>query len=109
MNPHRTYAAQLKRANNGNHFLVLTEGKRDESTGEVRKTRLFVYGEDFVELFKMLQATAQFIRVNPVPDEVKKKRDRYWARKADEPAAVRKANPNGPPAPASPPAASGRA
>ena len=86
VNPQRTYAAQLKRANNGNHFLVLTEGKRDESTGEVRKTRLFLYGEDFIEFFKLLQATAQFIRANPVPDEVKKKRGRFWAKKADAPA-----------------------
>lgn len=82
----RTYAAQLKRASNGNHYLVLTEGKRDESSGEVRKTRLFFFSEDFVELFKMLQATAQFIKANPVPDEVKKKRDRYWAKKGSEPA-----------------------
>ena len=37
----RTYAAQVKRAGNGNHFLVLTEGKRDDATGEVRKIRLF--------------------------------------------------------------------
>ena len=103
VNPQRTYAAQLKRANNGNHFLVLTEGKRDESTGEVRKTRLFVYSEDFLELFKMLQATAQFIRANPVPDEVKKKRNRHWARKADEPAAARKADPNARPAVGAPP------
>ena len=92
----RTYASQVKRANNGNHYLVLTEGKRDESTGEVRKTRLFVYSEDFVELFKMLQATAQFIKANPVPDEVKKKRDRYWAKKAQEPQAQVKAEPAAP-------------
>jgi|SRR5687768_10921396 len=108
VNPQRTYAAQLKRANNGNHFLVLTEGKRDESTGEVRKTRLFIYSEDFVELFKLLQATAQFIRANPVPDEVKKKRNRHWARKVDEPAAALKGDPNlraGVAAPAAPTAA----
>lgn len=79
----RTYAAQVKRANNGNHYLVLTEGKRDESTGEVRKTRLFVFSEDFVEFFKLLQSTAQFIKGNPVPDEVKKKRDRFWAKQAE--------------------------
>src|SRR5689334_22548662 len=29
----RTYASQIKEAGNGNHFLVLTEGKRDEETG----------------------------------------------------------------------------
>lgn len=93
----RTYAAQLKRASNGNHYLVLTEGKRDESTGEVRKTRLFFFSEDFVELFKMLQATAQFIKANPVPDDVKKKRDRYWAKKGTEPAARPKSAPGAPP------------
>ena len=84
VNPQKTYAAQLKRAGNGNHYLVLTEGKRDESSGEVRKTRVFVYSEDFKEYFKMLQAAAVFIRANPVPDEVKKKRDRFWAKKATE-------------------------
>ena len=87
VNPQKTYAAQLKRAGNGNHYLVLTEGKRDESTGEVRKTRVFVYSEDFKEYFKMLQAVALFIRANPVPDEVKRKRDRFWAKNADAPPA----------------------
>ena len=80
----RTYAAQVKRANNDNHYLVLTEGKRDEKTGEVRKARLFLYSEDFVSFFRMLQETAQFIRANPVPEEVKQKRDRYWTRKGKE-------------------------
>ena len=78
----RTYAAQVKQANNGNHFLVLTEGKRDDKTGEVRKTRLFVYSEDFVALFHMLHETAQFIRANPLDPKVKAKRDRYWAKHA---------------------------
>jgi hypothetical protein len=77
----RTYAAQVKRAGNGNHFLVLTEGKRDEKTEEVRKTRLYLFSEDFVAFFKMLQETSLFIRANPVPEEVKKKRERFWARK----------------------------
>ncbi len=76
----RTYAAQVKRAGNGNHFLVLTEGKRDESTGEVRKTRLFLFSEDFVPFFRMLHETAQFIKANPVPEEVRKKRERHWAK-----------------------------
>jgi len=88
-NPQRTYAAQVKKANNGNHYLVLTEGKRDDSTGEIRKTRVFLYGEDFIDFFKMLQSTAQFIRANPVPDEVRKKRDRLWAKKNAEPAPPR--------------------
>ncbi|MDB5172912.1 MAG: hypothetical protein JWM97_2392 [Phycisphaerales bacterium] len=76
----RTYAAQLKRAANGNHFLVLTEGKRDDKTEEVRKTRLFVFSEDFVEFFKMLHDTAVFIKANPVPEEVKNKRNRFWSK-----------------------------
>ena len=90
VNPAKTYAVQLKKAGNGNHYLVLTEGKRDDSTGEVRKTRVFVYSEDFKEYFKMLQAAAVFIRTNPVPEEVKKKRDRFWTKYAELP---RPANP----------------
>lgn len=78
----RTYAAQIKEAGNGNHFLVLTEGKRDDATGELRKTKLFIFSEDFPQFFRMLQETAQFIKANPVPDEVKEKRKRFWARKA---------------------------
>ena len=80
----RTYAAQLKQAGNGNHFLVLTEGKRDDKTDEVRKTRLFVFSEDFTAFFRMLHETAQFIRDNPVPAEVKKKREKYWARQNEQ-------------------------
>ncbi|HVS39535.1 MAG TPA: DUF3276 family protein [Gemmataceae bacterium] len=77
----RTYAAQVKRANNGNHFLVITEGKRDDKTEEVRKTRVFVFSEDFVEFFKMLHETARFIREHPVPEEIRKGRERFWARR----------------------------
>lgn len=77
----RTYAAQVKRAGNGNHFLVLTEGKRDEATGEVRKTRLFLFSEDFGKFFQMLHETAKFIREHPVPDEIREKRARFWAKK----------------------------
>jgi hypothetical protein len=77
----RTYVAQLKEAANGNHFLVLTEGKRDDKTGEIRKTRLFAYSEDFIEFFRLLHETAQFIKANPVDPEVKAKRARFWAKK----------------------------
>jgi len=77
----RTYAAQVKRAGNGNHFLVLIEGKRDEATGEVRKTRLFLFSEDFGKFFQMLHETAKFIREHPVPDDVKEKRAKFWAKK----------------------------
>lgn len=76
----RTYAAQLKEAGNGNHFLVFTEGKRDEKTGDVRKTKLYVFSEDFRAFFKMLHETAVFIRENPVSEEVKRKRERFWAK-----------------------------
>src|SRR6478672_1149523 len=64
----RTYAAQIKKASNDNQYLVLTEGKRDEKTGEVRKARLFVYSEDFTAFFRMLQETAQHLRAHPVPE-----------------------------------------
>ena len=104
MCPEKTYAAQLKRANNGNHYLVLTEGKRDNTSGDVWKTRLFIYSEDFGEFFKLLQATAVFIRANPVPDEVKKKRTRFWAKKTAESATQPKTDPNGPTSPQPTPA-----
>jgi hypothetical protein len=79
----RTYAAQIKEAGNGNHFLVLTEGKRNEAN-ELRKLSLFVFSEDFPEFFRMLHETAQFIKSNPVSDDVKAKRARYWKRKDTE-------------------------
>lgn len=78
----RTYAAQLKEAANGNHFIVLTEGKRDEKTDEVRKTRLFIFSEDFEAFFKMMDETARFVKANPVPADVKRKRANFWARKS---------------------------
>ena len=77
----RTYAAQIKKASNENQYLVLTEGRRDEKTGEVRKARLFVYSEDFTAFFRMLQETAQHLRAHPVPEEVKQRRARFWAKK----------------------------
>lgn len=88
----RTYAAQVKEANNGNHFLVLTEGKRDDATGEVRKTRLFVFSEDFAEFFDLLEQTARFIKAHPVPEEVEQRRRRFWAKKKSEPAPAPAAN-----------------
>jgi hypothetical protein len=80
----RTYAAQVKRAKNGNHYLVLMEGRRDEATGEVRKTRLFIYSEDFVEFFRLAKSAAEFIKGNPVPEDVRKKQEKRWARQAAE-------------------------
>jgi hypothetical protein len=80
----RTYAVQIKESNNGNHYIVLTEGKRDLMTNEVRKTRLFVYSEDFAHYFRMLHETAQFIKTHPVAEEIKVRRQRYWAKKEAE-------------------------
>lgn len=79
----RTYAAQVKQAGNGNHFVVLTESRRKEGQAEPSKTRLFVFSEDFVEFFKLIQATAQFIKANPVSAEVRARQKRYWTRKAE--------------------------
>ena len=76
----RTYAAQMKRAGNGNHYLVFTEGKRDKETDEVRKTSLFVFSEDFVSFFKMLKETAEHVRTHPVPADVVAKRQQFWKR-----------------------------
>ena len=78
----RTYAAQIKEIANGNHLLVLTEGKRDEQTNEVRKTRLFVYAEDFPELFGMLDDARAFIDAHPVSKAVQAKRQKFWERQS---------------------------
>jgi hypothetical protein len=80
----RTYASQVKELPNGNHLLVLTEGKRDEKTGEVRKSKVFVFGEDFSTFFRLLHDTATFIRANPLPEEVRERRAKFWARKSKE-------------------------
>ena len=57
--------------------------KRDEKTDEIRKTKLFVFSEDFAEFFKMIDETRKFIQANPVPPEVRKRREKVWAKKAD--------------------------
>ena len=67
------------RAGNGNHYLVFGESKPDQATGEVRRTRLFVFSEDFDAFWDLLRDTARFIRENPVPDDVREKRARFWA------------------------------
>jgi hypothetical protein len=77
----RTYAAEVKELPNGNHVLVLTEGKRDKETGEVRQVRLFIYGEDFTAFFRLLHETAGFIRANPLSEEIRRKRVKFWAKK----------------------------
>ena len=76
----RTYATQLKQAANGNHFLVITEGKRDDKTGLIRKSQLYIFAEDFPAFFRLLHETAQFIKSNPVPPEVRKRREAYWVK-----------------------------
>jgi hypothetical protein len=92
----RTYAAQVKEASNGNHFLVITEGKRDRDSDEVRKTRLFVFSEDFEAFLKMVSETAQFIKANPVPREVAQRQQKFWAKRSnDKPGPARPAS--GPP------------
>jgi hypothetical protein len=80
----RTYAAQVKRARNGNHYLVLTDGHRDDKTGELRKSRVFVYSEDFIEFFRLVKAAAEFIKEHPVPDEVRRRQAERWARQAPQ-------------------------
>jgi hypothetical protein len=80
----RTYAAQLMQAGNGNHYLVLTEGKRDDKTGEVRKTKLFLFSEDFEAFEAMLKEMFAYMQAHPVPKEVRKKRERFWAKQRDE-------------------------
>src|SRR5687768_11758541 len=84
----RSYAAHLKENDKGNQFLVLTESKRDASSGETKKSKVFIYSEDFAQYFRMLHETAQFIKAHPVSEEVKLKRQRYWARKEAEQAAA---------------------
>jgi len=95
----RTYAAQVKKAGNGNHFVVLTEGKRDEKTDEVRKTRVFVFSEDFAEFFKMLHEVAVFVREHPVPEDVKRKREKFWSKQNGQKPARSEPTPRNPDAP----------
>lgn len=79
----RIYAAQIKRAGNGNQYLVLTESKRDEGTSEPRKTRIFVYGEDFGAFFSMLRELANWMKEHPLDAEFLARRKAFWSRKSD--------------------------
>ncbi|HUB24153.1 MAG TPA: DUF3276 family protein [Tepidisphaeraceae bacterium] len=78
----RTYASQVKELANGNQMLLLTEGRRDESTGELRKTRLAVFAEDFAVFFNMLKETSQFIDAHPLPEAVRQRRQQFWKKAA---------------------------
>lgn len=80
----RTYASQLKELANGNHMLLLTEGRRDEVSGELRKTRLCVFSEDFQAFFAMLKESAEFIKSHPLPADVRARRQRYWVKQVAE-------------------------
>src|SRR5271170_5438656 len=80
----RTYAAQVKELANGNQMLVLTEGMRDEANGKVRKTRVFVYSEDFAAFFRMVSESAEFIKKHPLPAEVQERRRKFWEKNAGD-------------------------
>jgi Protein of unknown function (DUF3276) len=80
----RTYTVQVKRVATGNHCIVLAEDKRDSETNEVKRHRLHIYSEDFGQFFRLLQETVNFVKTHPVPDEIKKKRERFWAKRAEE-------------------------
>ncbi len=86
----RTYAAQVKLASNGNHYFVLTEGQRDDTTGEIRKKRMNIFSEDFTAFFALLHETADHIRAHPVPEKVRQQQAKFWQRKnAKSPPPVR--------------------
>lgn len=80
----RAYAAQIKRAPNGNHCLVLIESKRDAETHEIKKSKVLIWSEDLASFFKMMQETLHFHKANPVPEEIRKRRERYWQKRAEE-------------------------
>jgi hypothetical protein len=81
----RIYAAQIKRAGNGNQYLVLTESKRDDSGGEPRKTRIFLYGEDFAAFFSMMRSLAGWMKEHPLDSQFLARRKAFWAKKSHEP------------------------
>jgi len=74
----RTYAAQVKKASNGNQYLVITEGRRDKESGEVRKLRVNVFSEDFEAFFNLLRDTTRYIKEHPLPESFQKERLAFW-------------------------------
>jgi hypothetical protein len=80
----RTYAAQVKEAGNGNHFILLTEGKRDKKTDELKKMSIILFSEDFREFFKLLASVDQFVQKNPVPPEVANRQAAIWRKRSAE-------------------------
>jgi len=81
----RTYVAQVKQAGNGNHYLVLTEANRKKDSDEIRKTRLFIFSEDFAAFHDLLRDAKNFTERNPVSAEVAKKQNQYWQKKSRPP------------------------
>jgi hypothetical protein len=47
----------------------------------VRKTRIFVYGEDFDSFIDLLRHAAVWIKQHPVSDEFKQKRRQFWQKR----------------------------
>jgi len=66
-------------ATNGNHYIVLTEGRRDKQSGEIRKMRLNVFSEDFESFFNLLRDAAHFIKDHPLPPEFVEARKKFWS------------------------------
>jgi hypothetical protein len=77
----RTYAVQVSRARNDNQFITLIEGRRDPETNEVRKTRLLVFSEDYVEFFHLMHEVAVWVREHPLPEDFRERRRQYWSKK----------------------------
>ncbi len=85
----RTYAAQVKKATNDNHYLVLTEGRRDKQSGEIRKLRLNIFSEDFEAFFDLLRQAEGFIKANPLPADFVAKRKAFWNKSKQKPGSKR--------------------
>ncbi len=78
----RTYAAQVKEATNGNHYIVLTEAQRDKQTNELRKRTICVFSEDFEALSQLMGQTFAFLEANPLPDDFRKSRREFWSKRS---------------------------
>jgi hypothetical protein len=83
---------QVSRARNDNQFITLIEGRRDRETNEVKKTKLLVFSEDYVEFFRMMHELALWVREHPLSEEFREKRKQYWANKKSQPIAGSSAN-----------------
>lgn len=61
-NGNRTYASQVKISQIGKKYLVLTEGRRDPKTQELKKHTICVFEQDFKQFFAILQETVLYLR-----------------------------------------------